>query len=98
MRDHSLRLSPHVDGTFPISRPIGTGRKNAPEQAFEIGETAWVKHEFVSGRVRMPRYVRGNQGVVVAKSPRYRFPDTAAHDMQVTEEPVYDVRFHSEEL
>jgi nitrile hydratase subunit beta len=91
-------LSAQVDGTFPLSRPIGPGRQNAPAQTFEIGETVRVRNEFVSGHVRMPGYIRGKQGVIVAKSPPYPFPDAAAHNMQVTEEPTYDVRFHSEEL
>lgn len=50
------------------------------------------------GHVRMPGYIRGKQGVVVAVSPPYPFPDAAAHNMQVTEKPTYDVRFRSLEL
>jgi hypothetical protein len=91
-------LEDRVVGTFPLSKPIGPGRQNAPAQTFAIGETVRVKNEFVSGHVRMPGYIRGKQGVVVGKSPPYPFPDAAAHNMQVTEEPTYDVRFRSTEL
>ena len=91
-------LAALVDGTFPLSKPIGPGRPNAPAQKFLIGETVRVKNDFVSGHVRMPGYIRGKQGVVVAESPPYPFPDAAAHNMQVTEEPTYDVRFRSLEL
>ena len=91
-------LTVRVDGTFPLSKPIGPGRQSAPAQNFSIGETVQVKNEFVSGHTRMPGYIRGKQGVVVAKSPPYPFPDAAAHNMQVTEEPTYDVRFRSADL
>jgi nitrile hydratase beta subunit len=91
-------LAALVDGTFPLSKPIGPGRLNAPVQKFRIGETVRVKNEFVSGHVRMPGYIRGKQGVVVAESPPYPFPDAAAHNLPVTEEPTYDVRFRSAEL
>ena len=86
-------LTVHAGGTFPRSRPIGPGRRAGPPQAFEISETVRVRNDFVSGHVRMPGYVRGRQGVVVAKSPPYPFPDAATYNMQVTEEPAY-----SEEL
>jgi nitrile hydratase subunit beta len=87
-----------VDGSFPLSKPIGPGRQNAPPQEFGIGEAVRVKNEFVSGHVRMPGYIRGKKGLVVSKSPAFPFPDAAAHNMQVTEEPTYDVRFRSDEL
>lgn len=87
-----------VEGTYPLARPLGPGRLAAPPQSFAIGEVVRVKNEFVSGHVRMPGYIRGKQGVVVAQSPPYPFPDAAAHNMQVTEEPTYDVRFRSVDL
>jgi nitrile hydratase beta subunit len=91
-------LADQVEGMFPLSKPIGPGRLNAPAQKFRIGEIVQVKNEFVSGHVRMPGYIRGKQGVVVAESPPYPFPDAAAHNLPVTEEPTYDVRFRSTEL
>ncbi len=91
-------LAALVDGEFPLAKPLGPGRQNAPAQKFLIGETVRVKNEFVSGHVRMPGYIRGKTGIVVAESPPYPFPDAAAHNMQVTEEPTYDVRFRSTDL
>src|SRR6202012_633427 len=46
-------LESRVDGAYPLSKPIGTGRQNASPQTFEIGETVRVRNEFVSGHVRM---------------------------------------------
>ena len=34
-----------IEGTFPLSKPIGPGRQNAPEQTFIIGETVQVTEE-----------------------------------------------------
>lgn len=87
-----------VDGSFPLARPIGPGRAAAPPQHFAIGETVRVKNEFVSGHVRCPAYIRGKTGVVVHVTPPYPFPDAAAHTMQTTLEPTYDVRFRSRDL
>jgi Nitrile hydratase, alpha chain/Nitrile hydratase beta subunit len=64
---------------------------------FEYRSTR-VKNEFVSGHVRMPGYIRGKIGIVVAESPPYPFPDAAAHNLQVQDEPTYDVRFKTEDL
>lgn len=85
-------------GTVPLAGPIGPGRPAAPPQSFAVGETVRVKNEFVSGHVRVPAYVRGKSGVVVAITPPYPFPDAAAHNMQATMEPTYDVRFRARDL
>jgi hypothetical protein len=91
-------LAAKAGGAFPLARPIGPGRPPAPAQSFVIGEKVRVKNEFTSGHTRMPGYIRGKTGVVVAISPSYPFPDAAGHGMAETWEPTYDVRFRSEEL
>ena len=91
-------LAAKAGGAFPLSRPIGPGRTSAPAQSFAIGEQVRVKNEFTSGHTRMPGYIRGKTGLVVAISPPYPFPDAAGHGMAETWEPTYDVRFRSEEL
>jgi nitrile hydratase beta subunit len=86
-------------GLFPLSRPGAEGRPNAfPRETFKVGDRVRVKNEFVSGHVRMPGYIRGKIGIVVAESPPYPFPDAAAHNLQVQDEPTYDVRFKTEDL
>jgi nitrile hydratase subunit beta len=87
-----------VNGTFPLSGPIGPGRQTSPPQSFAIGDRVRVKNEYVPGHVRMPAYIRGKEGVVVRVSPPYPFPDTAAHGMQAPMEPTCDVRFRSRDL
>jgi nitrile hydratase subunit beta len=87
-----------VDGTFPLSGPIGPGRQAAPPQSFAIGDRVRAKNEYVPGHVRMPAYIRGKEGVVVRISPPYPFPDTAGNGMQAPMEPTCDVRFRSRDL
>jgi nitrile hydratase subunit beta len=86
-------------GLFPLSRPGAEGRPNAfPRETFKVGDRVRVKNEFVSGHVRMPGYIRGKIGIVVAESPPHPFTDAAAHNLQVQDEPTYDVRFKTEDL
>jgi nitrile hydratase len=92
------QLAAWAGGAFPLSRPVGPGRVCAPAQGFAINERVRVKNEFTPGHTRMPGYIRGKAGVVVAISPPYPFPDAAGHGMAETWEPTYDVRFRSQEL
>ena len=85
-------------GGVPLAGPIGPGRPPAPPQSFAVVETVRVKTEYVSGHVRLPAYIRGKTGVVVAITPAYPFPDAAGHGMQAPMEPTYDVRFRSRDL
>jgi nitrile hydratase subunit beta len=85
-------------GSFQLSGPIGPGRPPTEPRSFEIGETVRVRNEYVPGHVRMPAYIRGKTGVVVAISPHYPFPDAAGHGMQAPMEPTYDVLFRSRDL
>jgi nitrile hydratase len=57
-----------------------------------------VKLDSVPGHIRMPGYIRGKTGVVVAESPPYPFPDAHAHGVEARDEPTYDVRFNSQDL
>ncbi len=91
-------LADKAGGAFPLSRAIGPGRASAPAQSFAVGQQVRVKNEFTSGHTRMPAYIRGKAGVVVAITPPYPFPDSAGHGMAAVWEPTYDVRFRSDEL
>src|SRR5690348_9776228 len=67
-------------GTVPLSSALGPGRGNAvSRQRFKPGDKVRVRDEHVPGHVRMPGYVRGKTGVVVAETPVYPFPDAHAH-------------------
>jgi nitrile hydratase beta subunit len=86
-------------GAVPLSSALGPGRGNAPiRQRFQPGDWVRVRDEHVAGHVRMPGYVRGKTGVVVAETPVYPFPDAHAHGVPAEAEPTYDVRFRSQDL
>jgi nitrile hydratase subunit beta len=86
-------------GAVPLSSPAGPGRGNAAaRQRFQSGDRVRVRDDHVSGHVRMPGYVRGKTGIVVAQSPAYPFPDAHAHGVVAEDEPTYDVRFNSRDL
>jgi len=86
-------------GPIPLSRPSAAGRPNAPRRdRFKPGDRVRVKEDFVPGHIRMPAYIRGKTGVVVAESPAYPFPDAHAHGVSAADEPTYDVQFRAEDL
>ena len=92
-------LNALADGVFPLALAPGAGRRNAPQrQAYRPGDLVQVRDDYVSGHVRMPAYIRGKRGVVVAVSPAYPFPDAHAHGLDAEDEPTYDVRFRSFDL
>ncbi len=86
-------------GLFPLARALGTGRTNVPNRSsYNPGDWVRVRDLYVSGHVRLPSYIRGKVGRVIAVSPPYPFPDAQAHGVQAQDEPTYDVQFHSHEL
>jgi nitrile hydratase beta subunit len=86
-------------GSVPLSSPSVQGRGNAAaRQRFQPGDQVRVRSEFIPGHVRMPAYIRGKTGMVVAESPAYPFPDAHAHGVAAEDEPTYDVRFRSQDL
>jgi nitrile hydratase len=92
-------LERRAGGTFPLATPSATGRTNvATRERFRPGDRVRVRSDHVPGHVRMPGYIRGKVGVVVAESPPYPFPDAHAHALEAQDEPTYDVRFRSEDL
>ena len=92
-------LERRAEGSFPLSAASAPGRTNVTgRQTFEPGDRVRVRSDYVPGHVRMPGYIRGKTGVVVAGSPVYPFPDAHAHGVKAADEPTFDVRFNAEEL
>ena len=78
----------------PLAIPLGSGRPSKSNGPFAVGDVVLVKDEHVSGHTRMPAYIRGKKGVIVAISPAYPFPDAAAHGEDKYWEKTYDVEFN----
>ncbi len=88
-----------AQGRFPLAAPSAQGRSNiAARRSHAVGDRVRVREDYVAGHVRMPGYIRGKTGLVVAISPAYPYPDAHAHGVQAADEPTYDVQFRSDHL
>jgi nitrile hydratase beta subunit len=65
---------------------------------FAIGQAVRARNIHPAGHTRLPRYVRGKQGVVDRIHPACVFPDTNAHGRGENPQHVYSVRFEAREL
>jgi len=83
-------------GTVPergwFERPV-----NAPPR-FAVGERVRAKKLNLTGHTRLPRYARGNVGVVDRVHGAHVFPDSNAHFQGENPQHLYSVRFSAREL
>ena len=83
-------------GTVPergwFERPV-----NEPAR-FAIGERVRAKKLNPAGHTRLPRYARGNVGVVDRVHGAHVFPDSNAHFLGESPQHLYSVRFSAREL
>ena len=77
---------------------------NTPHQDTDIkprfspGDAVWVRNIHPKGHTRLPRYVRGKQGVVVRFYGVEDFHDVMPEGAAKGPQPVYNVRFEGTEL
>ena len=50
------------------------------------------------GHIRLPEYVQGHQGTVIADRGSFIFPDASARGIQNTPQHLYTVQFRSRDL
>jgi nitrile hydratase len=81
-----------VRGGMPSTRDVPVS------PAFALGSRVRARNIEVTGHSRLPRYVRGKVGTVIALHGCHVFPDTAAHDQGENPQPLYTVRFEASEL
>jgi nitrile hydratase len=72
----------------PASRQTG---RTTPR--FKPGDRVVARNLNPSGHTRLPRYVRGKQGVIDRVHGAFVYPDTNAHGGGEQPQPVYSVRF-----
>jgi nitrile hydratase subunit beta len=77
-------------GTF--ERPVNTPPR------FAVGQAVRAKKINPAGHTRLPRYARGNFGVVDRIHGAHVFPDTNAHFRGESPQHLYSVRFSAREL
>ncbi len=89
-----------VEPNKPVFERGGPGslRQIDDPVAFEVGQSVRAKELRTSGHTRMPSYVRGRSGTIVAVRPAALLPDTNAHFVGENPQHVYTVEFDSAEL
>jgi nitrile hydratase len=65
---------------------------------FQAGDHVVARNLNPAGHTRLPRYVRGKQGVIDRVHGTFVYPDTNAHGGGEQPQPVYCVRFEAREL
>ncbi len=76
----------------PCDRPVATQPK------FAAGARVRARNMHPVGHTRLPRYVRGREGVVEAVRDGFVLPDSSAHGRGENPEWVYTVVFQGREL
>jgi len=76
----------------------GSLREIDDEPQFVAGDRIVATSAHVPGHTRLPAYVRGHSGTVVARRPAAVLPDMTAHCIGESPQHVYTVEFSSEEL
>jgi nitrile hydratase len=86
------KVAPILAAGFSSERPV-----NSPAR-FAAGQSVRARKINPSGHTRLPRYARGNVGVVTRIHGAYVFPDSSARFQGENPQHVYTVRFSAREL
>ncbi len=76
-----------------LEKPSGRRPQGHRRPRFEVGATVVARELHPSGHTRLPRYVRGKQGVIERVHGNYVFPDANAHGLGENPQPLYSVCF-----
>ena len=80
-----------------------TKRDSTTEKNFNLGETVSVRAnssntKIEKGHTRLPDYVKGRTGKVIAYHGSHVFPDANAHFLGESPEALYSIEFKSQDL
>ncbi|MBV30614.1 MAG: nitrile hydratase subunit beta [Actinobacteria bacterium] len=93
----NLNLLPDDVGVkIPGARTVRRELPNLPR--FEVGELVLAPETHQKGHTRLPAYVAGKQGRIVAIHPAEVLPDSSAHGLGERPQHVYCVGFDGEVL
>lgn len=85
-----------------VERVMASGGPSAREPqapaSFRVGQTVRARNMHPSGHTRLPRYLRGRQGEIVAVHGAHVFPDSHAHGYGDDPQWLYTVSFTAREL
>ena len=93
-------LTPYLPADAVASRLARTGSylRDGSAPVFSEGDGVRTLNLNPPGHTRLPRYVRGRQGVILALRGVQVFPDSHAHGEGEDPRPLYTVRFSAREL
>jgi nitrile hydratase subunit beta len=93
---------PPLDAAGAAALAAKRGNYKRPETNaaahFNTGERVRARNIHPLGHTRLPRYVRGKEGVIVRDHGIFVFPDTNAHFLGEQPQHLYSVRFAAREL
>jgi nitrile hydratase beta subunit len=81
-----------------LQNRLAARRDDPVPPKFRVGEAVRARNIHPVGHTRVPRYVRGRQGVVAIDHGVFVFPDTHAAGEGTKPQHVYSVRFAAQEL
>src|SRR6185503_510122 len=90
-------LKPAEAATLPF-RVAPAMLKVAVTPRFQVGQRVRARNIHPVGHTRLPRYVRGKNGVIETDRGVQAFPDTSAYGRGENPQHVYSVRFAAREL
>ena len=93
---------PRVLAAADVDRIMAKGARTSREAGaparFRQGDRVRGRNMHPQGHTRLPRYLRGRQGVIVALHGAHVFPDSNAHGGGEDPQWLYTVRFTAREL
>lgn len=96
------RLLPRVLKAGMVEKAIAQGspadRTGDRPSRFRIGDLVRASHMNPAGHTRLPRYLRGHAGEIVASHGMHVYPDSHAHGLGEDPQWLYTVRFTAREL
>ena len=82
----------------PARRPNYARPEADAKARFRVGDRVRARKINPTGHTRLPRYVRGREGIVERHHGIFVFPDTNAHFQGENPQHLYSVRFPAQEL
>jgi nitrile hydratase len=98
--DDLIAARPNDDAATIDYAPLAAGaaRELSVEPRFDLGDSVRTRSHGVAGHTRLPAYVRGRTGTIVAGHGGWIYPDSNAHGQGEAPEHLYTVAFSGTEL
>jgi len=78
--------------------PEQSPASSLPASRFAVGDAVATRNVHPTGHTRLPRYARGKRGVIQRLHGAQIFPDSNAHGLGESPQPLYSICFNASEL